>query len=141
MKKTLTLFALVALLFSCSPDDDFPKYHLETLPIEAVVSIPEEMVLGEEHEIVLKYRRPTTCYGFNNFYYDKDLNVRTVAINAIVQEDNSCVSLADQAIEDLPEVTLRFKPTGNGTYVFKFWTGKDDQGENTFTEYEIPVTG
>ena len=60
-------------------DDNNNDYVLEVLPIESV-DIPDEFVLGEVYPITVSYFRPSDCHGFRNFYYDKNLNERTVAI-------------------------------------------------------------
>ena len=39
----------------------------------------------------------------------------------------------------LIEQTLNFYVKNNGSYIFKFWQGKNDAGEDVFLEYEIPV--
>ena len=81
MKKVLILLlSLVAL--SCSLDDEnnvIENYHVEILPIESAI-VPESFNYGEEHEITVTYLRPNSCHAFNDFYYVKDNNERTVAI-------------------------------------------------------------
>jgi len=135
MKKILALVSVLFLFNACSlNDDDGIKFHYELLPIESVV-IPDSFEIGETYPITIKYFRPTTCHAFDGFYYDKNLNIRTVAVrNAVVQKDN-CTELTNSLIEQ----TLNFYVTNNGSYIFKFWQGKNDAGEDVFLEYEIPV--
>lgn len=135
MKKILALVSVLLLFNACSlNDDDGIKFHYELLPIESVV-IPDSFEMGETYPITIKYFRPTTCHAFDGFYYDKNLNIRTVAVrNAVVQKDN-CTELTNSLIEQ----TLNFYVTNNGSYIFKFWQGKNDAGEDVFLEYEIPV--
>ena len=45
----------------------------------------------------------------------------------------------NQLNEYLVEETFNFTVTNTGNYVFKFWTGVDSDGNNTFLEYDIPV--
>lgn len=135
MKKLfLIAFLIVGLFSSCSIDDNEPNYHMEVLPVYEV-DIPDSFVLGETYPIKVYYFRPSSCHSFNGFYYDKELNVRTVAVQSLVVEESNCITLS----EELVEASFDFYVTSNGSYVFKFWTGVDETGEDTFLEYEIPV--
>lgn len=135
MKKIISLIALVFLFNSCSPDEG-TNYLFELLPVESV-DIPTEFTLGETYEIKMYYRRPTTCHSFNTIYYNKDLNIRTVAIESAVRQTNDCESLTE---DNLAECSFNFLVTSNGSYIFKFYQGKDEQGNNIFLQYEVPVT-
>ena len=134
MKKIILLLSVLFLFNSCSLEDESDKFHYELLPIESVV-IPSEFILGQTYQITVKYYKPTTCYGFNGFYFEKDLNVRTIAVRTVVFEDNTNC----EATENLFEENLSFTVTNNGSYIFKFWQGTNDAGEDVFLEYEIPV--
>jgi hypothetical protein len=134
LKILITVLLTIGLFFSCTTDDSKTNYHFELLKIDSAV-LPDTLVLGHEHELKVLYHRPTTCHGFNGFYYDKNLNIRTVAVESIVVENNNCTELTDE----VREATLNFYVTNNGSYVFKFWQGKDENGEDLFLEYEIPV--
>lgn len=133
--KILIIISLaIVLFFSCSNDDDKENYHFELLKIDSVV-LPDTLVLGETHELKVMYYRPTTCHGFNGFYYKKNLNIRTIAVESIVVENDDCVDLNNE----VREATLNFYVTNNGSYIFKFWQGKNENGDDLFLEYEIPV--
>ena len=135
-KKIVSLLALCFILNSCSPGDD-TQYSFKLMPIESV-DIPTEFTLGQTYPITVHYTVPTSCYYFSSLYYDKDLNVRTIAIENAVAERNNCQDLS--AADGASEYTFNFYVTGNGSYIFKFYQGKDDQGNNIFLEYEVPVT-
>ncbi|MFN3752847.1 hypothetical protein [Flavobacterium sp.] len=134
MKKIVSLIALVFLFNSCTPDNG-TNYLFELLPVESV-DIPTEFTMGEIYEMKMYYRRPTSCHTFNTIYYDKDLNVRTIAIESAVRQEDDCQELTE---DNLVECSFNFEVTSNGSYLFKFWQGRDDQGNNIFLEYEIPV--
>jgi hypothetical protein len=134
MKKIVLFLSIVFLITSCSPVDDGPNVHYETLPIEDVV-VPDSFMLGETYPIGIKYYRPTSCHGFNGFYYDKELNIRTIAVQSRVVESTTCTTLTNDLVEDV----LYFKVTSNGSYIFKFWQGKDAQGQDMYLEIEVPV--
>lgn len=135
MKKFFILSFLVTLLFSCSLDDDGTNFSVEILPIESV-DIPDEFTLGEVYPITVTYERPTSCHSFREFYYAKHNNERTVAVFNTVFEENNCVDLIDEMLT----ATFDFQVTSNGSYIFKFWQGKDDNDEDIFLEIEVPVT-
>lgn len=135
MKKIASLLVLLFLFNACSPDDGI-QYHLELTPIESV-DIPTEFTLGETYPITVRYTKPTTCYYFNNLYYEKDLNVRTIAVESAVEQSDNCFDL--NGADAVAEYTFNFYVTSNGSYIFKFYQGKNESGENIFLEYEVPV--
>lgn len=134
--KRLFLLCVLALSFaSCSVErDDSADFYYEILPIESV-DLPDEFTLGETYEIHLKYLRPSTCYAFNDFYYTSELNQRTVAIINTVYPNAVCEPLDNQ----LEDVTFNFKVTNSGTYVFRFYQGEDENGNDTYFIVEVPV--
>jgi hypothetical protein len=134
MKKLLALSLTLLLFVSCSIDDDNQSYSLEILPVESV-DIPDEFMLGETYPITVSYFRPTTCHFFDQFYYAKDLNERTVAPITYVVEGTDC----EQFIDELVEATFNFIVTSNGSYIFKFWQGEDAAGEAQYLTIEVPV--
>ena len=134
MKKILAIVSLFFVLISCSVEDDTPNFYSVVLPI-IEVEVPQEFVIGETYPIKVWYQRPSTCHAFNGFYYDKYLNERTVAVQNIVTEAGNCQSLEDEIVE----VSFDFYVTSNGSYIFKFWQGVDDNGEDIFLEIEVPV--
>lgn len=135
MKKFLILSFLATVLFSCSLDDDSVNFSADVLPIESV-DIPDEFTLGEVYPITVTYARPTNCHSFREFYYAKHNNERTVAVINTVFERNDCVDLIDETLT----ATFDFQVTSNGSYIFKFWQGKDDNDDDIFLEIEVPVT-
>lgn len=135
MKKIISLIALFFLFNSCTPDNG-PSYSLEFLPIGSV-DIPTEFTLGETYPITVYYNRPTTCHYFNNLYYNKNLNTRTIAVEGVVEYRDNCQDLS--AADAMDSYTFNFYVTSNGSFKFKFYQGKDDAGNDVFLEYEVPV--
>lgn len=137
MKKIiLILISFNFTLVSCSVDDgNTPEnYHLEILPVESA-NVPESFVYGENHEITISYIRPSSCYAFNDIYYIKDNNVRTVAVmNTVYDDVVNCLEL-----EDLQQKTFTVQATQLENYIFKFWQGVDDNGEDIYLTAEVPV--
>ena len=90
-KKIIPLLALFFILNSCSSGDD-TQYSFKLMPIESV-DIPAEFTLGETYPITVHYTVPTSCYYFSSLYYDKDLNIRTIAIENAIAQRNNCQDL------------------------------------------------
>jgi hypothetical protein len=134
MKKIIALILLWASFLSCSPDNDYPNYSYEVLPV-ASYEVPASFKLGETYTITLKYQKPSSCYEYQGIYYDKNLNVRTIGIQAVVDKDQIC----NQALPPLSEVSFQFYVTNTGSYIFKFYKGKDANGVSLFEEKEIKV--
>jgi hypothetical protein len=134
MKRIVVVCLMFMLLISCSLDDDATRYSFEVLPVESV-NIPDEFQLGEIYPITVSYFRPSSCYGFKEFYYLKENNERTVAPITFVFDRNDCETLEDELVE----ASFNFKVTSNGSYIFKFWQGDDTNGEAQYLTIEVPV--
>lgn len=134
MKKIVLFLCFISLIISCSPENNGPNVHYENLPIFEV-ELPSSFSIGETYPIKVWYYKPTTCHGFNGFYYEKDLNIRTIAVQSIVSENSTCQELTNELVE----ATMYFYVTSNGSYIFKFWQGTNSNGENMFLEIEVPV--
>lgn len=134
MKKLVFLFILAFTVNSCYTHDDYINSEYRTLPVESVI-MPAEFHVNQINDITVQYRRPSNCYYFNGFYYDKIDNIRVVAINAIKEYHHNC----ENASEILYDVPLHFEPTKTGHFIFKFYSGIDVDGEDEFLTYEIDV--
>jgi hypothetical protein len=136
MKKFLLIFAITSIFLGCSTsvDDNYPNFHLELLPVESAV-FPTQFIKNQVYEIPISYVRPTTCYIFEGFNYDKNLNTRTIAIQTSVLEQSNCTTPIQNPIQEI----LKFKATTETSYIFKLWKGKDAAGANVFQEITVPV--
>jgi len=133
MKKIISVLVIGFLFASCDVGNSDTS-QLELLPVSSVV-MPTEFAKDSVTEIPVKYIRPTTCYFFNDFYYNKIEFQRTVAIYAVNLNENLCQ--ADNVTEI--EVPLKFKPTALGTYHFKFWIGDNSAGVGQYIEFDAVV--
>ncbi|GAA4890970.1 hypothetical protein GCM10023311_14090 [Flaviramulus aquimarinus] len=135
MIRFVVLCLTLVLFSSCSlGNDDGTAFGFEVLPVEGV-DIPNEFKLGETYPITVSYLRPTTCHGFKEFYYLKENNERTVAPITYVFNRNDCETLE----EELVEASFNFKVTSNGSYIFKFWQGEDNDGGSQYLTIEVFV--
>ncbi len=135
MKKAVLFLILITSIVGCTLDKDNTTYTYHVLPIESY-TVPESFTLGETYEIKLKYQKPTSCHIFQGIYYDKNLNTRTIGIQTAVQNNQICT----EELPPLSETSFNFMVNNTGSYIFKFYKGKDIDGEDIFEEVEIPVT-
>ncbi|OUR93855.1 hypothetical protein A9Q87_03860 [Flavobacteriales bacterium 34_180_T64] len=134
MKKVVFLLVLLASLISCSINDDNNRtFEYEILPIESV-DMPNEFVLGEVYTIYVTYNKPSGCHVFSDFYYVSELNQRTIAVISTIYTNQDC---AQTSISE--EVSFDFIVNNNGTYVFRFWQGEDENGNDLYYIVEVPV--
>jgi hypothetical protein len=135
MKRLIILSLTLILFASCSLKDNGTNYNLDILPIESV-DMPDAFTLGETYPITVSYLKPSTCYSFKEFYYLKNNNERTVAVITYVTDDAGCTDLQDELVE----ATFNFVVTSNGSYIFKFWQGTDENDVDQYLTIEVPVT-
>ncbi|WP_034060091.1 hypothetical protein [Lacinutrix jangbogonensis] len=133
MKKLI--FLLVGLvLFSCSSSDESLENYQEAIAIESVI-LPTDFMTDETYEITVTYLRPTTCHAFNDIVYLKHNDQRVVhVIGTVFINNGNCTELNTEL-----EASFNFKETVAGTYILKFWQGKDDNGEDIYLTEEITV--
>ena len=134
MKKLIALIGFFVLSISCTQEPDGPRVHLELVPVETVV-LPTTFTANTVNEIEVTYARPSSCHGFEGFYYTKDASTRTIAVLNYVIEEQGCLPLLNQ----LQMQVLKFKPATAGTYLLKFWKGKDANGVNIYEEFSVIV--
>jgi thioredoxin-related protein len=138
MKKFILLLILSICFVSCSLDNDNrPNFHYDILSIDSYV-VPDTFYFGTTHQIKLFFKYPTTCHSYGGIYFDRYLNERIFAIQSIVEDRTNCEPLDDENNE-LREVNVNFEVISTETYLFKFYKGKDEEGNNIFEEVEIPV--
>lgn len=139
MKKIILLFIVAFALNSCSKEDESSHVKYELVPIQ-YCQMPYKFTYGATYEFKMFYKQPSSCHFYKGLYFEKDGNTRIVAIQSGVIESNNCVSY-DNNNSSVPTDSTKynFKVTAHDTYTFKFWTGKNEQGENTYYEVEVPV--
>ncbi|MGY6649472.1 hypothetical protein [Wenyingzhuangia sp. IMCC45574] len=135
MKRFIYLFLIVATLFSCSNDDvSIPKYHLERLSIDEI-TFPDNFTYNEIDTIWFKYTLPTKCHYFYDLDYTLSESTRYMSIISYVDDDP--VTCEEETT--LRETYVPIKITQTEDYVFKIWKGIDDDDENIYEEYTVPV--
>jgi hypothetical protein len=137
MKKALFLFLLTLVTWSCDIDDSRnTSFHYEILPIENVTFPVQEFVIGESYLIEYSYLRPPSCHFYNDLYYVIDGNKRNVAVINTVFDESTCNELENE----IEEQSFTFHALQDVEfYEFRFWNGQDENGEDLFLTFEIPV--
>lgn len=134
---------LVFVANACSTDSDEPEAYYELLPIQRC-EMPYRMTSGETYELKMIFKMPTTCHFYKGVYFEEDGNDRIVAIQAGVIKKNDCQEI-DYSTNVQPQnqpVATRYNFTAGapGTvYNFKIWSGKNEQGEDTYYDVQVPV--
>jgi hypothetical protein len=139
MKKLLFIGLFAMVFSSCSLDDSVGQdFHFEIIPIAEVV-LPESFTPGETYTIEYSYYRPSTCHAFNDLYYLVEGDFRTVAvINTVFEESDGLI--CEPLEEELEWKTFTFQCQKNfGVYIFQFWQGQNEDGEDTYLVMEVPV--
>lgn len=137
MKKILLFSFILTLVFSCSLDNDSDQddSYYDFVAIQSA-SFPDYFEFGKTYEITYDYFRPSTCHSYSDLYYLVEGNTRTIAVIAYVQTGDNCEPLVDESMEGSFDFRVEEQA---GTYVFKFWQGEDDEGEDVFITYEVQV--
>src|SRR5690606_6588590 len=120
MKKIFVLFVVFALVFvsSCTLDDDkHANFHFEALKV-VEADFSETFEYGNIYRIKVKFKRPSDCYFFEGFDFDRTAETERVIVGiASVIESESCEELGDSNIENYFDFEVRY----TGTYTFKLW--------------------
>lgn len=141
MKKIFLLLIVAFALNSCNIEENKPDVYYELIPIKSC-RMPYDFVSGQTYELEMFFRQPSSCHFYKGIYFEKQGNTRIVAIQAGVVESNSCITYPDDgssATGELKSAKCNFTATGHETYIFRFWTGKNQQGEDTYYDVEVPV--
>lgn len=135
MKNWFVIFLIITLCYGCLPDDnDVADISIEFIPIDSY-DMPEEFTTGETYEISVGYTKPNACYQFRDIYFVASGNDRTIAVTNFIDNALNCEF---SPVQD--EATFNFFVNGFfDHYVFKFWQGRDNNGNDVYTIVEVPV--
>lgn len=139
MKKIFLLLLASILYLSCTKTENTEDITLDLLPVTEV-ELPSNFYVSDENIITVKFVRPTNCYTFNKFYYQKAASTRTIAVESAVlhyRNGSGCQTLPSNA--NVATQLFKFNPDKTGEYTLKFWNGKDTNGTDLFLTYTILV--
>lgn len=131
MKKTFLFLGLILFFLACSKSNTNFRYAL--LPIDEAIT-PSTLIFGKTDTIKVKYSLPNSCYSFFDVYYNYQGNARVIAIQALKDTESIC---SQELIQK--ELKIPIKALQKEDYVFKFWKGKDNSGNDTFKEVIVSV--
>ncbi len=135
MKKIGLLLILLTVFSSCEIDDNLNDTVLEILPVESF-EVPESFVLNQTYEIKLKYIKPTSCHYVDGIYFEKNGNIRIIGIQSTIIKNDDCIEYETLT---MVERSFNFKAEMQGSYLFKFYKGIDENGNGIFEVVDIPV--
>ena len=129
---------IVAIIsVSCSLDDDQTNFKYATLKTVSA-NLPDTFELGRVYKIDVKMLRPDECTFSETFDVSRDftdsMNIRTVAAIGIVLDQADCAAVNDSIQDSFQFEVIYTKP-----YLFKFYTGDDENGKAEFLEIKVPV--
>ena len=132
--KVFKVLLLLLVLNACDIGEDAVNYHFVTLQVTDV-SMPEAFQLNETYEIGVTLLVPNGCTEFEGFdIISEDTTIRRVVAIGTQRDDLACT----QEVSEV-EATFQFLCLYPETYLFRFWTGENGQGEPQYMEVEIPV--
>lgn len=120
---------------SCNDNDDYTQItEVYASKVDSVQIPLDTMAVGVTQELRVYSTFTKTCEGIYSYDYNyTNDSVRTVA-NFGFKTNEAC---GDGTYVDGSRIN--FKPVKTGTYTFKFWTGKDAAGANTYIEKKVAV--
>ncbi len=136
LKKSISLLVcfLTLSVSSCKLEDD--RVNFRFVPLQIVsVDVPESFDLNETYEIRVRFLRPSACVYFEGFDITRD---GTTTRNVVAIGSEFYEQVCTQAVEE-QEASFDFICLYEGTYLFKFWTGEDENGNQQYLEVEVPV--
>jgi len=137
VKKLLFFGLFIVAFWSCSVDEN-EEFRFEILPIKTV-EMPTSVKYNEFYSINYTYLKPSTCHMYNNLYYTSLGNYRTVAVVNNVVNPTAALS-CEPLTENIEERSFTFHVQNVvGTYVFRFWQGEDENGQDSYLVFEVPV--
>jgi len=138
MKKAFILLIFL-VVFSCGLDDETVQSQEvfdNFLPVESII-LPDEFQFNKEYQITLTYIKPTDCHDFKNIFFKKNNDSKTTI--AIVASKKTSQENLCNTINIEKETTFKLKISQKENYQFKFWKGKNQQGEDIYLEIEVPI--
>ena len=135
MKHFIPLFLVALLIFGCSDDDNNDHdYHLEYVNVISA-DLPDEFIYGLTYRINVTIELPNSCYYFYNQYdYFYEGTSRLIYPIGHVDDGVPCTPNITETTFSIPVHALQSEP-----YIFKFYQGEDENGQDVFLTIEVPV--
>ena len=132
------LFLLPVLfisIFGCSTDDSPAEEPVAYEKVKILsTNLPAQLKVGDKIMLRLTYDRPTRCHKFLGIDYEELKGALYFGVVTVYDKDQVCEN------EDLTASTsFEFTPEPVDFYIFKFWQGRNEQGEDIYLTVEVPV--
>lgn len=132
--KFMSIFIMLVVFSSCNDDDDSHDYHYEYVNVTSV-ELPDEFTHGRTYRINVTIELPSSCYYFYNQYeYKYEGTSRLIYPISHVDDYEICTPNVTTTTFSIPVEVLQKEP-----YIFKFYQGEDEDGQDTFLTVEVPV--
>jgi hypothetical protein len=130
------VLAFGVTLTSCSDDDDYYDYDFSLEYVNVIsADLPDEFIFGQTYRMNVTIELPNSCYYYYNQYdYFYEGTSRLIYPIAHVDEGVSCTPNSTETTFSIPVQALQ-----NETYIFKFYQGEDEDGQDLFLTIEVPV--
>ncbi|MEW7279631.1 hypothetical protein ABW636_13640 [Aquimarina sp. 2201CG1-2-11] len=126
------VFFIVIVFTKCSDSDD-TSFFYELVPVDKV-TVPEQFEKGKKYTITVYYTPPTNCYSFVGLDTEISKNEQTIAVVNLVVNKNDCMENSE-----LLKTSFEFIAEEEKAYIFKFWQGKQTNGNNDYLVIEVPI--
>lgn len=136
MKRIFILLIMSAMVLASCSTDNGVNYHFKALQVKSV-EMPEVFEYGKVYKIKVNYLRPDNCTFFEGFDVVKEgLTTRkVVAIGTVIEDtDSNCAEKEDEI-----SASFNFEVVYTEPYLFKFWTGNDENNDPVYLEFTVPV--
>lgn len=133
LKWLVGLFLIGIMTASCLDDEPVMNVTYNYRPIDSV-QIDSIYPARQVTEIKTFFTTTNGCQQFFDYDYNALGNERTVSVITSEIEELGCTDITETEF-----YTLHFKPETSGTYTFRFWNGKDAEGQDMFIIREIEI--
>ncbi len=134
MRKLFFAFSLLFFFTGCSIDED-PSSNVtfELVPIIST-NLPDKFIAGETYDLLFTYSLPTSCHKYKATSVEEIDGAIVIGVISYIDSNGVCAQ-----VETTGETGIRIVAEEEDFYIFKFWQGRDEQGEDQFLTIEIPV--
>jgi hypothetical protein len=136
MRRHYIIIFFFGFIVSCSQDNSIKEdFTIELLPITEI-NLPNTFIFDESYTLEYSFIKPTDCHLFHDLYYNIEDNERTLAVFSKKLNNDYCQILDNETVTR----SLNFHCSKeSGIYIFKIWQGENNDGEDEYLIYEIPI--